>query len=112
MLWDQRSGHNRVETVKGGQVVETYKQIQRVMSTSRRSSTQPALPEQQHWRDRITALSEGEFLKDLIFEESTTVIFLAVILALLVQYLFSILELWELGLFLLVCIYSRTMIPF
>ena len=83
------------------------------MCTSRRSSRQRALPpQQQHWRDRITALSEGEFLKDLIFEESTTVILLAVIFALLVQYLFSVLELWELGLCLLLGIYSCVKIPF
>ena len=73
------------------------------MCTSRQSSTNPT---QRHWRDRITALSEGEFLKDLIFEESTTVILLAVIFALCVQYLFSILELWQLGLCLLLGILS------
>ena len=84
-----------------------YKKMQRVMSESRRTQV-----EQQYWRDRITALSEGEFLKDLIFEESTTVILLVAILALLVQYLFSILELWTFALFLLACILSCTMIRF
>ena len=77
------------------------------MCTSRPSSTQPPAPEQQYWRDRLAALSEGEFLKDLIFEESATVIFLAVIFVKCVIWLFSVLEFWELGLALVIVSLNR-----
>merc|ERR1719266_2755423 len=77
------------------------------MCTSRPSSTQPPAPEQQYWRDRLAALSEGEFLKDLIFEESATVIFLAVISVKCVIWLFSVLEFWELGLALVIVSLNR-----
>ena len=105
----------RSGTLKGGKPgkllnLTLCKQIQTdgtSMCTSRPSSTQPPAPEQQYWRDRLAALSEGEFLKDLIFEESATVIFLAVISAKCVIWLFSVLEFWELGLALVIVSLNR-----
>ena len=75
------------------------------MCSSREDSRQSAVPpDQQHWRDRIRGLSEGEILKDFIFEEISAALLLLVIMVRTMLYLFPILQVCGSGLYLLVAI--------
>ena len=61
-------------------------------------------PDQQHWRDRIRGLSEGEILKDFIFEEISAALLLLVIMVRTMLYLFPIFQVCGAGLYILVAI--------
>ena len=75
------------------------------MCSSREDSRQSAVPpDQQHWRDRIRGLSEGEILKDFIFEEISAALLLLVIMVRTMLYLFPILQVCGSGLYILVAI--------
>ena len=75
------------------------------MCSSREDSSQSAVPpDQQHWRDRIRGLSEGEILKDFIFEEISAALLLLVIMVRTMLYLFPILQVCGSGLYILVAI--------
>ena len=75
------------------------------MCSSREDPRQSAVPpDQQHWRDRIRGLSEGEILKDFIFEEISAALLLLVIMVRTMLYLFPILQVCGTGLYILVAI--------
>ena len=75
------------------------------MCSSREDSRQSTVPpDQQHWRDRIRGLSEGEILKDFIFEEISAALLLLVIMVRTMLYLFPILQVCGTGLYILVAI--------